>query len=341
MNEIPRVPLATLPTPLTDAVRLRETLGGPSRCPRILIKRDDLTGLGLGGNKARKLEFLIADAQAQGAQTIVTTGAIQSNHARMTAAAACIAGLRAVLVLTKKWAMPRVEGNLFLDYLYGAEMRFVNSVDDRLAVGRDEEVVADVVKHEAAQGRKAYVIPVGGSSGIGAVGYVTGTRELLDQLASIDAKPSRVYYASGSRGTQAGLALGAKLHGAPYRLWGVAVSGGEAEKIQRARRVANDAATLLGAATRVDLDELFTDQGFIGEGYGIPTDEGLDAIRVLARTEAILLDPVYTSKGFAALLRHVKTGEITPDETVVFLHTGGIPALFTREFKACSQAFRA
>jgi D-cysteine desulfhydrase family pyridoxal phosphate-dependent enzyme len=341
MNEIPRVPLATLPTPLTDAVRLRETLGGPSRCPRILIKRDDLTGLGLGGNKARKLEFLIADAQAQGAQTIVTTGAIQSNHARMTAAAACIAGLRAVLVLTKKWAMPRVEGNLFLDYLYGAEMRFVNSVDDRLAVGRDEEVVADVVKHEAAQGRKAYVIPVGGSSGIGAVGYVTGTRELLDQLASIDAKPSRVYYASGSRGTQAGLALGAKLHGAPYRLWGVAVSGGEAEKIQRARRVANDAATLLGAATRVDLDELFTDQGFIGEGYGIPTDEGLDAIRVLARTEAILLDPVYTSKGFAALLRHVKTGEITPDETVVFLHTGGMPALFTREFKACSQAFRA
>jgi 1-aminocyclopropane-1-carboxylate deaminase/D-cysteine desulfhydrase-like pyridoxal-dependent ACC family enzyme len=259
----------------------------------------------------------------------------------MTAAAACVAGLRAVLVLTKKWAMPRVEGNLFLDYLYGAEMRFVNSVDDRLAVGHDDEAVAEVVKNEAAQGRKAYVIPVGGSSAVGAVGYVTGTRELLDQLQSLGARPSRLYYASGSRGTQAGLALGAKLHGAPYRLWGVAVSGGEAEKIQRARRVANEAAALLEASTRVDLDELFTDQGFIGEGYGVPTDEGLDAIRLLARTEAILLDPVYTSKGFAALLRHVRAGEVGPDETIVFLHTGGMPALFTREFKSRSQAFRS
>jgi D-cysteine desulfhydrase family pyridoxal phosphate-dependent enzyme len=341
MREIPRVPLATLPTPITDAVRLRDALGGPSRCPRILIKRDDLTGLGLGGNKARKLEFLIADAQAQGAQTVVTTGAIQSNHARMTAAAACVAGMRAVLVLSKKWAMPRVEGNLFLDYLYGAEIRFVNSVDDRLAVGHDEEAVAESVKNEAAQGRKAYVIPIGGSSGVGAVGYVTGTRELLDQLQSLGARPSRLYYASGSRGTQAGLALGAKMHGAPYRLWGVAVSGGEAEKIQRARRVANEAAALLEATTRVDLDELFTDQGFIGEGYGVPTDEGLDAIRLVARTEAILLDPVYTSKGFAALLRHIRTGEVGPDETIVFLHTGGVPALFTREFKSRSQGFRS
>jgi D-cysteine desulfhydrase family pyridoxal phosphate-dependent enzyme len=341
MRDIPRVSLATLPTPITDAVRLRDALGGPSRCPRILIKRDDLTGLGLGGNKARKLEFLVADALAQGAHTVVTTGAIQSNHARMTAAAACIAGLRAVLVLTKKFAMPRVEGNLFIDYLYGAEIRFVNAESDLLAVGRDEEAVAEVVKNEAAKGRNAYVIPVGGSSGVGAVGYVTGTRELLDQLRTLGVTPSRLYYASGSRGTQAGLALGAKLYSAPYRLWGVAVSGGEAEKIQRARKAASDAAALLGATTRVDLDELFTDQGFIGEGYGIPTDEGLQAIRLLARTEAILLDPVYTSKGFAALLRHIRTGEVSPDDTVIFLHTGGMPALFTREFKAHSQAFRA
>ena len=146
--------------------------------------------------------------------------------------------------------------------------------------------------------------------------------------------PSRLYYASGSRGTQAGLTLGAKLSEAPYRLWGVAVSAGEPEKIERAKKAANDAAARLGVTTRVDHADLFTDQGFIGEGYGIPTAAGLEAIDLLAATEAILLDPVYTSKGFSALLRHVRDGLIPPDETVVFLHTGGMPALFTRAFVA-------
>jgi D-cysteine desulfhydrase/L-cysteate sulfo-lyase len=157
--DLPRYPLATLPTPMTDAVRLRAALGGPSKCPRILIKRDDLTALGLGGNKARKLEYLIADALAKDAQTVITTGAVQSNHARMTAAAACIAGLRSVLVLTSRYDVPPVEGNLLLDRLFGADVRFVPSEDPMLAVGRDEEVVGDVVREEAAAGRQAYVIP--------------------------------------------------------------------------------------------------------------------------------------------------------------------------------------
>jgi D-cysteine desulfhydrase family pyridoxal phosphate-dependent enzyme len=328
---IARLKLAELPTPITEASRLREALGGPTRCPRILIKRDDLTGLGLGGNKARKLEFLIADALAQGAQTIVTTGAVQSNHARMTAAAARIAGLRVTLVLTTKRESPPVEGNLFLDYLYGAEVRFVPSVDPMLAVGEDEAVVADVVENEARHGRKAYVIPVGGSSAVGALGYVEGTAELLGQLQAMQVQPSRLYYASGSRGTQAGLTLGAKLYDAPYQLWGVAVSAGEPEKIERARKAANDAAALKGVATRVERSDLFTDQAYIGEGYGIPTPEALEAIRLLASTEAILLDPTYTSKAMAALIQHVRRGEISPGETVVFLHTGGFPALFTSE----------
>ena len=140
-----------------------------------------------------------------------------------------------------------------------------------------------------------------------------------------------MYYASGSRGTQAGLTLGAKVADAPYRLWGVAVSAGEPEKIERARRVANEAAALLGASTEVNRADLFTDQGYIGDGYGIPTSEGLEAIRLLASTEAILLDPAYTSKAMAALIRHIRAGEIPPSETVVFLHTGGFPALFTRD----------
>lgn len=330
----PRFPLAQLPTPLTDAVRLRAALGGPSRCPRILIKRDDLTGLGLGGNKARKLEYLIADAQARGAHTVVTTGAVQSNHARMTAAAACLAGLRCVLVLTTREAEPGLEGNLLLDRLFGAEVRFVPADDPMLAVGRDEEMVAQVVADEAAAGRQAYVIPVGGSSAVGSLGYVSGTAELVGQVRAMGVAPSRLYYASGSRGTQAGLTLGAKLSEAPYRLWGVAVSAGEPEKIERAKKAANGAAALLGVETRVDLTDLFTDQGFIGDGYGIPTAAGLESIDLLARTEAILLDPVYTSKGFSALLRHVREGSIPPDETIVFLHTGGMPALFTRSFVA-------
>jgi L-cysteate sulfo-lyase len=334
MNQLPRFPLAHLPTPITDATRLREALGGPSKCPRILIKRDDLTALGLGGNKARKLEYLIADALAKGAHTVITTGAVQSNHARMTAAAARMARLRCVLVLTSRDDVPVVEGNLLIDYLFGAEVRFVPSEDPMLAVGRDEEVVAEVVHEEQAAGRVAYVIPVGGSSPVGAIGYVTGTQELVDQLRAMDVAPTRLYFGSGSRGTQAGLTLGAKLSQASYKLWGVAVSAGEPEKIVRAMNAANDAAVLLGVDTRVGREDLFTDQGFIGEGYGIPTPLALESIDLLAKTEAILLDQVYTAKGFSALLAHVRAGEIRPTDTVVFLHTGGTPALFTKEFVA-------
>ena len=328
----PRFPLATLPTPLHDAVRLRQALGGPSRCPRILIKRDDLTALGLGGNKARKLEYLVADAQSVGATTLITTGAVQSNHARMTAAAACVAGLRSVLVLTTPAPAPALAGNLLLDHLYGATVRLVPSTDPMLAVGQDEAVVAEVVAAEEAAERRPYVIPIGGSSGIGVFGYVGGTAELVDQLHGMGVAPTRLYFASGSRGTQAGLTLGAKLCEATYAVTGIAVSAGESDKIERARRIANEAAERLGLPERIDLPELVTDQGYIGEGYGIPTRAGLEAISLLARTEAILLDPCYTSKGMAALVDHVRSGLVSPAETVVFLHTGGMPAIFTDGF---------
>ena len=328
----PRLSLATLPTPLYDATRLRDALGGPGRCPRILIKRDDLTTLGLGGNKARKLEYLVADARGHGATTLITTGAVQSNHARMTAAAACVAGMRCVLVLTSTAAVPALAGNLLLDKLYGARIRLVPSLDPMFAVGDDEPVVAEVVAEEHAADRIPYVIPVGGSSGIGVFGYVSGSAELVDQLREAGVTPSRLYYASGSRGTQAGLTLGAKLCAAPYRVCGVAVSGGEPEKIERAKRIANEAATRLGLPERLELADLVTDQTQIGEGYGIPTDAALDAIGLLATTEAILLDPCYTSKAMAGMIHDIRSGEVTPSETAVFLHTGGVPALFTEGF---------
>jgi D-cysteine desulfhydrase family pyridoxal phosphate-dependent enzyme len=297
-----------------------------------LIKRDDLTALGLGGNKARKLEYLVADAQVQGATTLVTTGAVQSNHARMTAAAACIAGMRCVLVLTTTIDDPPVAGNLLLDTLYGAEIRLVPSIDPMFAVGHDEAVVAAVGDEERAAGRHPYVIPVGGSSGVGVFGYVGGSAELVDQLTAAGVRPSRLYYASGSRGTQAGLTLGALVSDAPYRVYGVAVSAGEPEKIERAKRIANEAADRLQFTERIDHEHLFTDQGYIGDGYGIPTPGGLEAIELLAKTEAILLDPCYTSKAMAALIDHVRSGELRSDETIVFVHTGGMPALFTESF---------
>ncbi len=328
----PRITLTTLPTPLQEAVRLRDAIGGSRGCPRILIKRDDLTTLGLGGNKARKLEYLVADARAQGATTLVTTGAVQSNHARMTSAAACVAGMKCVLVLTATSDRPAVAGNLLLDTLYGAEIRLVPAVDPMLAVGQDEAVVAEVVAEERAAGRVPYVIPVGGSSGVGVCGYIGGSAELVDQLSEAGAAPSRLYYASGSRGTQAGLTFGARLCEAPYRVYGVAVSAGEPEKIERARRIGNEAAARLELPERLELSELFTDQDHIGEGYGIPTAAALEAIGLLARTEAILLDPCYTSKAMAALIAHVRSGELGADDTVVFLHTGGMPALFTEGF---------
>jgi D-cysteine desulfhydrase family pyridoxal phosphate-dependent enzyme len=326
----PRLALATLPTPLTDATRLRDALGGAGRCPRILIKRDDLTGLALGGNKARKLEFLLADARAQGATVLVTTGAAQSNHARMTAAAACAAGLRSELVLTADEPDPRAEGNLLLDRLFGATIQFLPTPADPLLATNVEEAakVAEVEASLRGRGERPYVIPVGGSSGVGVLGYLTGTAELVAQLADRGDTPARLYFASGSRGTQAGLTLGARECRAPYQLHGVAVSGGEPWKRERALRIANEAAEIAGLATRIREDDLVTDQGFIGPGYGIATPECIEAIHLLARHEGILLDPVYTGKAMACLVHHVRTGALDPSSAVVFLHTGGVPALF-------------
>lgn len=330
LSDQPRFRLATLPTPLEEAVRLRQALGGSDRCPRILIKRDDLTGLAFGGNKARKLEFLIADALAQRATAVVTTGATQSNHARMTAAAARAAGLSAALVLTGTPDGPVPRGNLLLDRLFGATIHFIPPSPDPLLAVSDSEAmkVSEVMADLEAKGEQPYLIPVGGSSAVGVCGYVAGTLELMDQLLEMGEAPTRLYYASGSRGTEAGLALGARMYSAPYRLFGVAVSGGESEKKERARRIATEAAVRLGVAARVSDEELHTDQRYIGEGYGIPTPGCLEAILLLARQEGILLDPVYSAKAMAGLIDHIRRRELDPSETVVFLHTGGTPALF-------------
>ena len=327
-----RIPLATLPTSLHAAPRLRDALGGPARCPTLLIKRDDLTGLALGGNKARKLEFLIAEALEQKATVVITTGAVQSNHARMTAAAARAAGLDVVLVLTasENPPAPTLQGNLLLDELFGATIHYLPPpADPTLATSPEEEAkVAEVVADLEKRGERPYVVPIGGSSPTGVLGYTWGTHEIVEQLKAMNERPARLYYASGSRGTAAGIVLGAKLWNAPYQPYGVAVSGGESFKIQRAMRIANGAAGMIGTTIRVTESDLFTDQGYIGPGYGIATPACVEAIRLVAQTEGILLDPTYTGKAMACLIDHVRRGLLDPSSSIVFLHTGGVPALF-------------
>jgi D-cysteine desulfhydrase family pyridoxal phosphate-dependent enzyme len=332
LDELPRYRLARLPTPLHDARRLREALGGPDRCPRILMKRDDLTDLALGGNKARKLEFLIGDAQRKGAKAVITTGGAQSNHARMTAAAAAIAGMKAALVLTTNEESPEVQGNLLLNRLLGAEMHFVRGTESKSggAAEAEAERVIQLMATFEAQQLRPYFIELGGSSAVGALGYVDASRELTRQLLEPGFEPSRLYYASGSRGTQAGLELGAYLFGASYRPIGIAVSGGEPEKRDHAVRVAREAAELLGVTAPLDPERTITDQGYIGEGYAIPTAAGIEAIRITARAEGILLDPVYTGKAMAGMIDHIRKGLIDPSETIVFLHTGGAPGFFAK-----------
>jgi D-cysteine desulfhydrase family pyridoxal phosphate-dependent enzyme len=315
---------------LHELRNLRDALGGPLRCPRILMKRDDLTGLAFGGNKARKLEFLVGDALRRGATALITSGAAQSNHCRMTAAAARAAGMKVALVLTKNEANPTVQGNLFLDQLFGAEIHWIDeNPNPMLAIGEEEAVkIAEVSAGLEERGERPYVIPIGGSSPVGALGYVTGTLELIMQLFQNGEAPSRLYFANGSRGTQAGLVLGAKMYSAPYRPYGIAVSGGGREKIERAIRVATGTAELLGVPARITADDLINDESYIGPGYGIATPGCLEAVRMLACGEGILLDTAYTGKAMAGMIDHIRRGEIGASDTVVFLHTGGAPALF-------------
>ncbi|MGH8336945.1 MAG: D-cysteine desulfhydrase family protein, partial [Gammaproteobacteria bacterium] len=303
--------------------RLRAALGGNERCPRIFIKRDDLTGLAFGGNKTRKLEYLVADALQQHATVLVTAGAVQSNHARQTAAAACVAGLRCVLALASDTEEPPVQGNFLLDRLLGAEIHFIRMDFDGAAESIDG-IVAGLVH----QGERPYLIPGGGSSPIGAFGYVSATLELVTQCVALGVAPRWLYYASGSRGTQAGLVLGGRMFSASFELQGLAISHEQPGDIERAIQVVNQAAALLGVSIQVNAEDLVTDPNYLGAGYGIGTPESREAIALLARREGILLDPVYTAKAMAGLIDHIRRGMIDPAESVIFLHSGGTPGLF-------------
>jgi D-cysteine desulfhydrase family pyridoxal phosphate-dependent enzyme len=316
LNDIPRVRLAHLPTALDEASGLAAAIG----LSKLYIKRDDNTGLATGGNKARKLEFLMADAQAQGAQVVMTCGGAQSNHARQTAAAACKLGMKCILFLTDP--MPETfEGNLLLDAILDAEIRFLPGADYEgllRTMHAEEEKLA-------SQGIKSYSIPVGGSSPIGAMGYVAAMQEIAGQLEDPNAD---IVFGVGSSGTLAGMILGQRLFLPESRLLGISVSRDSFQCMQRGVKIANQAAKMIGVEEEIDSSATTIHDEYIGEAYAVPTQAGKDAILLTARTEGVILDPVYTGKTMAGLIDLAKKGQIGKDRPVVFWHTGGAAGLF-------------
>jgi D-cysteine desulfhydrase family pyridoxal phosphate-dependent enzyme len=314
-----RVHLAQLPTPVEKLNRLTTLLGGP----KLWIKRDDQTGLGLGGNKTRKLEFLVAEALQQGCDVLLTAGAAQSNHCRQTAAAAAKVGLRCELVLGGKHGdVP--EGNLLLDALFGATVHWTGM--ERRGE-RMEERAAELRR----EGRRPYVIPYGGSNGVGATGYVVAMAELVGQLNASQTSVDRIIVASSSGGTQAGLVLGKKIARFPGEIIGISIDKGERGTSPYEKEmsdIANATADWLGLDTRCTPEDFCVRYEFLGGGYGVVGALEREAVALTAAHEGILLDPVYTGRAMGGLLAMVRAGEFRPDEQILFWHTGGAPALF-------------
>jgi D-cysteine desulfhydrase family pyridoxal phosphate-dependent enzyme len=319
LGRLPRLKLAALPTPLEEAPSLSAYLGGP----RILLKRDDITGLAFGGNEVRKLEYLMGDAVDRGCDVVLTSGAVQSNLARVAAAAARRLGLEAIVVLNGEEPATR-QGNFLLDRIFGAEIRIVNTEDDYVLAG----VVDDVARDLRRRGRNPYVIPRGGATGLGAAAFANAGLELLDQLNSRGIRADAVVHASTSGGTQAGLYTALKVAQTGIQIVGVSAGPGRDALTGRVRSLVDELTRLLALDWRPHPDDIVVTDEYVGDRYGVPTPAGLDAVRLAARTEGVLLDPVYSGKAMGGLIDMVRRGQFGPDQTVVFWHTGGQPAVF-------------
>lgn len=321
LSDFEPVRLAQLPTPLEPLTRLQSHLAAP----RLFTKRDDLTGLGLGGNKARKLEFLLGEALAQGADTILTVGALQSNHARQTAAACARLGLHCELILRRSQHASESylnNGNVLLDRLFGARMTVIESGASR------EEAMEQRARELRATGAKPYLIPVGGSCLTGNLGYVACAEEVLRQARDAGITLDVVVLATGSGGTHAGLLAGFLALKAATRVVGIAVEGKRAEQESAVYDLAADTASHLGVTRPLPRDDVTVLDEFVGQGYAKPTMAMRAAVGLAARLEGIVLDPVYTGKAMSGLIGLVQRRYFRPDENVVFLHTGGVPGLF-------------
>ncbi|MBU2967287.1 D-cysteine desulfhydrase [Amphritea sp. 2_MG-2023] len=322
LSRFPRLHFAHLATPLEPMKSLSKHLGGPN----LWIKRDDCTGLAGGGNKTRKLEFLMGDAIEKGADTIITQGATQSNHARQTAAIATKMGMACHLLLEDRTGSQATDynynGNVLLDQLFGATLsKYPADTDMNQAM---EELAAKL----RAEGKNPYIIPGGGSNPVGALGYVNAALELLTQANDQGLRIDRVVHATGSAGTQAGLVTGLVATNSLIPVLGVGVRAPKETQEANVFRLAEKTAEHLGIPGVVKREHVVANCNYVGEGYGIPTESGIEAIELFARHESILLDPVYSAKGAAGLIDLVRQGEFDKDENIVFLHTGGSQALF-------------
>lgn len=325
MKELPRLQIAHLPTSVEAMPRLTAALGGPE----LLIKRDDQTGLAMGGNKTRKLELLAADAQANGARTLITAGAIQSNHCRQTAAAARRCGFECILVLyppTPQDAIPAddepVSGNLLLDHLFGAQIVWTLRQER-------EQTLKEVFQTAQEAGKRPYLIPYGGSNPTGAAAYTLAMQEFVAQNQPVD----WIVFPSSSGGTQAGLALGKRLFGFSGRVLGISVDEPADVLQQRVAGLATAVADLLGEKQTFEPGDILVNAGYLGGGYGVMGALEQEAIRLFAHKEGILLDPVYTGRAAGGMIDLIRQGYFKRGERVLFWHTGGSPALFARRYQ--------
>ena len=314
--------LGHLPTPLEHLPRLSQHLGGPD----IWVKRDDCTGLATGGNKTRKLEFSMAEALKEEADTIVTVGAVQSNHVRQTAAAACKLGLRCEVLLEHRVKDPSDpyanSGNVLLDRIFGANLR-------EYPGGADfDAAMAEVAEEVRLGGGKPYLIPGGASNAVGALGYVNCAIELLEQTDNGGLNIDHIVTATGSAGTQAGLIVGLRALQRDIPLLGIGVNAPQDAQEEKVYKLACETAELIGSPGIVAREDVVANCDYIGEGYGVPTEGMNEAVMLLARLEGLLFDPVYSGKGLAGLIDLVRIGEFGDANNIVFLHTGGAAALF-------------
>jgi 1-aminocyclopropane-1-carboxylate deaminase/D-cysteine desulfhydrase-like pyridoxal-dependent ACC family enzyme len=323
IEDLPRISLGLLPTPLEETPRLSAALGGL----RLLVKRDDMTGLALGGNKLRKLEYIVADALAQGADTLITSAGLQSNRARMTAAACRRAGLDCVLLLCSNYGLNAQVGNLMLDEVFGADVRFSQAPDsyspEALA---DAEALADELQ---SRGRKAYITEVGGRpEPLAELGYYVGGLELAEQCRASGFEPGAVVLACGSGGTQAGVLLGLRAAGLSTKVIGVSLGGSAEAHQQRVRELATELAEWLELDLQLGADDVIVDDRHAGSGHGKPDRASVDAVRLVARTEGLLIDPVYLGKVILTVPDLVREGGIRTDQPTIIWHSGGAVAIF-------------
>lgn len=318
MNALPRVDLGFWPTPVHELPRLGKALGGP----QIFVKRDDLSGLAFGGNKTRKLELLCAEAMAQGAEMLITAGAIQSNHCRQTAAAAAKLGLKCKLVLIGDEPEHR-SGNLLLDELLGAEVYWTSKT-------QRDQTLQTVAQEALTAGANPYAIPYGGSNPLGAAAYAYALEELLAQ----GVQPDWIVFATSSGGTQAGLVAGAQVLGYSGRILGISVDESKTDLAPRVAELAQQTTALLGQPVDIAADQVLINDVYLGAGYAIMGNAEREAIHLFARHEGLLVDPVYTGRAAAGMIDLIRKGFFSKDEQVLFWHTGGTPALFTETYRS-------